>query len=113
MKNIFENAYFGKAYKTRDGRLAIFLRRQEPNSKYYLLLTKADFDFKRITVNLNGKCPYEKNNDIVSKWQESINNEELDRLANEYVRTQYTEDNVFAGYCRRDFKAGYRKAKGE
>lgn len=69
MKNIFKNAYFGKPYKTRDGRKAIFLRREE-NPNYYMLLVKSDFDFKRIVVYFNGKHFYKKYNDIVSEYKE-------------------------------------------
>ena len=47
----------------------------------------------------------------ILKFVKPINEEELDKLANEYVRTQFTEENSFAAYCRRDFKSGFRKAK--
>lgn len=68
MSNLFEDAYFGKPYKTRDGSKAIFLRRTEPNSNYYMLLIQSDFDYKRITVNYKGKHFYKKYYDIVSEW---------------------------------------------
>ena len=41
MKNIFENAYFGKPYKTRDGRKAIYhyCIKGKPN-EHYLIVDK-------------------------------------------------------------------------
>lgn len=69
MKNLFQNAYFGKAYKTRSGSKAIFLKRKEITN-YYILLVKSDFDFKRIIVSNDGKHFYKKYYDIVSEYEE-------------------------------------------
>jgi len=65
--NIFENASFGKQYKTRDGRKAIYLRRKD-ETNYYILLVPDDFDFIRIIVDQKGKHFYKKYFDIVSEW---------------------------------------------
>jgi hypothetical protein len=59
----FENVYFGKPYKLRCGKTAIFLRKTETN--YCILLIKSDFDFKRIVVNLKGRHFYHKELDVV------------------------------------------------
>lgn len=137
MENIFENAYFGKPYKTRDGRKAIYHGTKKHRSSdgkvwiyHYLMVEPTAIDMFGEDVVINHYDAYFNDNgvgrfanlkyykdsganakyDIISEWQEEINKEVLDKLANEYVRTQFTEDNVIAGYCRRDFKAGIHAA---
>lgn len=105
MKNIFENAYFGKAYKTRDGRKAIFSRKDgdtfdlETEDSYNPVRSDGSF--------LYTKEGYESSSDIVSEWQEEINEEELNELAKEYVDNSRPLLDGDAISC---FKAGYRKA---
>lgn len=76
MNNIFGNAYFGKPYKTRDGRKAIYAYKRE--GRHYLIVEYYEHIF---TWNDNGvsDAPVQKL-DIVSEWQEGINEEELDKL---------------------------------
>lgn len=76
--NIFENAYFGKAYKTRDGRKAIFWHNKE-NFNFCLL------DQGIHIYNNNGISTYSPDNyiDIVSEWQEEISEEKLEKSRKE------------------------------
>lgn len=112
MKNIFENAYFGKAYKTRDGRKALFSRKDgdtfdlETEDSYNPVRSDGSF--------LYTKEGYESNSDIVSEWQEEINEEELDKLAREDAEKAYVlkDSNYNLWYLVTEtFKRGYRKAK--
>lgn len=106
MNNIFENAYFGKTYKTRDGRKAIYLRMFIYNGFHYLL-SIGDREF---TVNEQGKVDknlYPCGVDIVSEWHEEMNEEELNKLAREYINNAKP---LINGDCISCFKAGYRKA---
>lgn len=77
MESIFKNAYFGKAYRTRDGRKAIFLRTFVAHG-YNHYVSTGDLEY---AVRENGKVnkhlyPYEE--DIVSEWQEEINEDEYE-----------------------------------
>lgn len=124
MNNIFENAYFGKLYKTRDGRKVVFLRTFVCNGyKHYVSTGELEYSVRedgKVDKNL---YPYEE--DIVSEWQEEINEEELGELALEEADNYATEctleddgsvteiryhskdeENAYA----QGFKAGYRKA---
>lgn len=73
MNNIFENAYFGKAYKTRDGRKAIFhnrkLSRLLGKEVFNLICEKLD---REICCFQDGKENplVESEIDIVSEWEE-------------------------------------------
>lgn len=82
--NVFENAYFGKAYKTRDGRKAIYhsyssLYPDNPYEKHHnLILEKIDGerdtvwvwanDYGHIDEHIDGKWLMENDTDIVSEW---------------------------------------------
>lgn len=83
MNNIFKDAYFGKLYKTRDGRKAIYLGTFY-NEKHFP---------HRIAVEDAGTYGYPENGkyikdreylDIVSEWEEEIDEEsiKLDARAN-------------------------------
>ena len=65
-KDVFKNAEFGKLYKTREGRKAVFLKWQENDC---LLLIQRDFDFPQIKVSDKGKHYLYKPWDIVSEWE--------------------------------------------
>lgn len=73
---MFENAYFGKPYKTRDGRKAIYGYKRE--GRHYLIVEYYEHIF---TWDDNGvsDAPVQKL-DIVSEWKESINEENIKRL---------------------------------
>lgn len=114
--NIFENAYFGKPYKTRDGRKAIFIQpygywvaiQDEINTHSY---------FEDGHILLDGK---EHPLDIISEWEEEISEEELNKLAerdvskrlkNAKLMVYITPRGVFTCPDLTDiYKAGYREA---
>lgn len=81
--NIFEGAKFGDRFKTRNGRMAIY---GFPEDERHVLIVEnfgAVFRYKD-----NGVSNYPNDKiDIIGKWQEPIDEEELDRLA--YNRFQY------------------------
>lgn len=108
-KDIFKNAYFGKLYKTRDGRKAIYIGGHrcviENNNNCF-------FSFRSNGMHEG----YATGTDIVSDWQEEINEEELDKLAEELNPNDPHGDTYEVGqYFGFDdgFKAGYLKAKEE
>lgn len=65
-KNVFKNVEFGKLYKTREGRKAVFLKYMDIGC---LLLIQRDFGFAQLEVSDKGK--HYPNNiwDIVSEWE--------------------------------------------
>ena len=65
-KDVFKNAEFGKCYKTREGRKAVFLKYLEQGC---LLLIQRDFGFQPIKVSDKGKHYSDKVWDIVSEWE--------------------------------------------
>ena len=84
MKNIFEKAYFGKPYKTRDERKAIYIG-MTYKGDYSLHVDKGGSVWSNDIYNNNGKMVNNKSQadspyDIVSECPESINEEELDIL---------------------------------
>lgn len=115
MKNIFENAYFGKAYKTRDGRKAIFVEMINNSSffeKYTKVYSCIHESGQRLFYTQEGNdvtrnC-IDKDSlyNIVSEWEE-VNEEELDKLA-------YDEAQLYSVVKSREwqdgFKTGYRKS---
>lgn len=112
MNNIFENAYFGKTYKTRDGRKAIYVggcRCVIEND------TNSLFRFRS-----NGMSEgWATGVDIVAEWDEEIDERALDKLAELespfcFEEEDFTERNKFYQPAFvKGFKAGYRKAKKE
>ena len=112
MKNIFENAYFGKPYKTRDCRKAIYLTKYKHGELVNELAIEDSEAGRRFYLYADNGSFYHKPSceDIVSEWQEEINEEELNSLAEEYVHNSRPLLDGDAISC---FKAGYRKAKEE
>lgn len=117
MNNIFKNACFGKAYRTSDDRKAVYIHHykdSESDDMHYLIIEGSVVTY---VWRADGKIAPNYNNDgldIVSEWQESIDEEELDRVA-------YEVDNPFNPFgdseqCFKYYafhlgvKAGYRKA---
>lgn len=69
-KNVFKNAEFGKLYKTRGGRKAVFLREfTEGCIRGCILLVQRDFSFAQLEVSQKGKHYPNKIWDIVSEWE--------------------------------------------
>ncbi len=79
-KNIFENAYFGKSYKTRDGKKAIYINNLSDYTYHHqLALCNGDIE---VYDNFGTRSYGGNGLDIVSEWQEEpITEEELDKLA--------------------------------
>ena len=99
MHNIFENAYFGKAYKTRDGRKAVLITYNQRNKQSpYVCAVSCYFDgsIKSVCHNFypNGQLHdnLETVNDIVSEWEEHVD-EELDKMS--YVECPYFSDDIW------------------
>lgn len=137
MKNLFENAKFGDRYKLRDGRMAIYLSTYYGGSEndkenppfidvdfavevHIIYVDGSEKRFHRIdqydgaTGKFNKWATEEDDWDIVGKWEEPIDEEKLDKLAqNAYP---FEDDAHWNGYQRERqeaYKAGYRKAKEE
>lgn len=124
MKNIFENAYFGKVYKTRDGKKAIFSHTEyseEDNETFaYLMIENkgvvsncSESELNCLLVSLDGTWhakKYESEDDIVSEWKEPIDKEKLNEAKNEWWQTAKYQSGLGYGDA---FDAGYIKAKEE
>lgn len=125
MDNIFENAYFGKAYKTRDGSKAIFICERTNCAVWDL-----DRPYACVIEGYgeiwnyfpNGRLyfveKFETENDIISEWEEPINEDELDKLANKKMleEIKIAKQSESLGQCYgvdfvSGFKVGYRAAK--
>lgn len=107
MINIFENAYFGKAYKTRCCGKALYAGKLPSTTLHRLLVedTLDTFNYNEFGLyNPHGNSVY----DIVSEWQEEINEKELDELANDEAQLYSV---VKSKEWQEGFKAGYHKAK--
>lgn len=112
MKNIFENAYFGKAYKTRDGRKAILVNWSDRMTKVFLYVKERDMEFygeemyELDGTTSKGSTPH----DIVSEW--TIDEEELDNLANKIYPDDDDDDTPLNGIdnyeLREALKVGFR-----
>lgn len=90
MNNIFEGAYFGKAYKTRDGRKAIY-NYHSSGGYHDIIIDKEGMSYhfadhtngilrlphpSEIKPDVDYSCPI----DIVSEWTEEVDEGELDEL---------------------------------
>lgn len=114
MKNIFEGAKFGDKFRTRDRRMAIYQRKATIG--HFVVTEESVYNYN---VYDSGRCHHgiEFTDDIISKWEEPINEEELDRLAWKEYPDDDDDDTPINGIdnyeLREAFKAGYRKAKEE
>lgn len=126
MENIFENAYFGKAYKTKDGTRVTFIE-QRYEDDFSIHIPKCKYSIET-THRYNSKGEFYLGNgeyghgalDIISEWQEPVDEEKLDKLAEESEKEQISiaKQCESLGKCYgfdyiTGFKAGYRKAKEE
>lgn len=85
MENIFKDAYFGKPYKTRDDRKALYHSYDDiyPDNPYQthhnLILEEKDAvrdtvwiwcnDYGHVEEHVEGEWLYETNSDIISEWK--------------------------------------------
>lgn len=116
MKNIFENAFFGKSYKTRDGRKAIYFCRTERNKWHELIVDgetlSLPYQDSGLAVGNHLEYP-EWDEDIVSEWQEMVDENRLDKISKEYSLWLADEPLQEQRYID-GFKDGYKAAmKGE
>lgn len=131
MKNIFKNACFGKAYKTRDGRKAIYIKEKLVHESLshtdvlYAQLVLETGDILEVVKEIgvsNGTQLIYDNLDIVSEWYEEISEEKLDELATKNTITNlgydfdphdytdhYGKNAHWASY-KEGWKDAYRKA---
>lgn len=86
-KNIFENAKFGDAFKTRDGRKAIFLGLRNAERRALMLYNISTTDWyigDKKDVDICTGMVYSSlktTSDIIGKWNEPISGKELEELA--------------------------------
>ena len=84
MNNIFENAYFGKSYKTREGKRAILIGFNPLVVALDDISNKGGYyyrEFEDGRINDDTYPTVETKFDIVSEWQGEIREEKLDKLA--------------------------------
>lgn len=128
-ENIFKDAHFGKAYKTRDERQAIYSHKEEgglhvlmyDNGEVYSVHSDGYYHNMQCFTNLED---YTSPLDIISEWQPTVDEqklgeEKLDKLAKEEADLYgmcfldsgvHTSRNREGGF-QDGFKVGYRKAK--
>lgn len=113
MNNIFENAYFGKPYKTRGDKKAIYQRDDGLHGLYHHWLITEQQHFACANSGEHNMIEGETNLDIVSEWKEKINEEELDELAWKEYPDDDDDDTPLYGIDRTEqreaLKVGYRK----
>lgn len=126
--NIFENAKFGDKFRTRDGRKALYVS-QNPyaNESYVLIEGYKSAELMQNDGHFWATEGREYKDDIVSRWEEPIDEEKLDKLADEFLvgddkedvellRDEHPKALTFGDIFDANkmcFKAGYRKAKRE
>lgn len=76
MENIFENAYYGKPYKAKNG-IKAFYHRVFGKIVYCMLEDCREL----VPYTLDGKCQGDDYHDIVSEWTEETDEEELKEKA--------------------------------
>ena len=106
MSNIFKNSYFGKPYKTRGGKRALF---QYKDSSLAHLFTEDN----EIEVYLVDGCVdsrfFNKINDIVSEW--IVDEEKLEDFSNEAWKS-HSKDPWGIPSFQTGYKEGFNKALG-
>lgn len=101
--NMFEDAYFGKPYRTRDGRKAVYLG----DNTCWIEGGETEIGYSRNGLFVDIQ---EHSIDIVSEWKEEINEEELDKLAidNSYDLLPEEGDIDYVALVCNAFKVGFR-----
>lgn len=111
-KNMFENAYFGKAYKTRDGRKAIYAGKLPSTTLHRLLVedTLDTFNYDEFgSFNPHGDSVF----DIMSEWQNSFDEDKMNTILDEANKLRETAEGrkeTGGWYWRKWAEWGYRKA---
>lgn len=117
MNNIFENTYFGKPYKTRGGRRALYLGEIKEDTKplKHILNIEGYGSIKDTSEFLNDGSAFgiDSQFDIISEYQLEVNEEELDKLAytfannNELLDSLHISDNADIDDLAIAYKAGF------
>lgn len=121
-ENIFKNAKFGDKFRTRDGRMAIYLCNNIFDCGKVYVVYEGYTHSTRLMKDGHywATTGVETNDDVVGKWQEPINDKKLDELAEEYDEVRqpnyWWTDNGKECVCnssevKEAFKSGYSKAK--
>ncbi len=119
MENIFENVKFGDKFKTRDGRLAIFIRHDDFDMFFHL-----EGDRTSIRYFKDGKWLSFRDTiyDIVARWNEPIDEEKLNersalegaKAIQHFVNKEQSKFAFeWADLVRDAYKKGYHDAKEE
>lgn len=130
MGDMFKNAYFGKAYKTRNGRKIIYIHSSKDKitkTIYHKLLLENDGFLVRLYDSNGNNLSMNSKFDVVSEWTEDIDKEQLriieaNSLA-EDIENGIMEKDLSSLYPHHDqswiqgysigFERGYYKAKEE
>lgn len=109
MSGLFEGAKFGDRFVTRDGRNALYILKDD-----YAMLFAVEGCKCIIACYHDGTMMYPCDSayDIISRYVEPIDEDELDRLARIYEK-QYEYCEYFPEEIMEAFKAGYCLAKYE
>lgn len=133
MSSLFENAHFGKVYLTRDGRKAIYHKREDyPFSDgktwvcHSLMIEPKNYKTKKgdipyspytsyveiggigVLTHFKNYNPIERDEDIVAEYK--IDEKELDDLAWANADTFEIGRPITIDHVVRAYKSGYRKA---
>lgn len=131
MENIFENAKFGDKFRTRDGRMVIFVKSEGTNNFHpdveaecileefsYVIIDKSHpMLSKGSRCFSDGTNIYEHSDeDIVGKWEKPVDEEKLHKYAEEYYINHgdippYANTDTVWKQIKDAFEDGYRKAK--
>lgn len=94
MENIFQNAYFGKAYKTRDEKKALYVKYNkesyDPDVPHQLVYESTG-NLMQVDNQGNFWKDKESDFDIISEWKEEIDEEKLDALAVRFAKRWRTQ----------------------
>lgn len=114
---IFNGARFGSFYKTRNGKKAIYICKEEVQSDYCHTLV-VECKFQGFTSGLLSFDQYGRYNkkphmlDIVGKWEEPIDEGKLDADTNLYASNITSDPDMFT-LIRNAAEYGYRKRAEE
>jgi len=108
MENIFEGAKFGDKFLTRDGRLSLFIKDEDETYSFII-----EGEEHIITVDDRGYWLFDKSSrDIISRYQEPIDEEKLDELAKQCTPKMMIDEGDGVEF-QWGFIVGYRKAMEE
>lgn len=113
MKNILKNAKFRDRFRTSDGKMAIysFCIKGRPNEHYLIVDRNSSLLGGYTDDGIINACGYHNPNlDIVSKWQEPINEEELvESATKDCGRIVGMTGEITMSHVLQAYKKGYMK----